>query len=554
MKMLRAHSIHFRPLLLIVPALVSILLPACGADIGRGPTAYSKKEAAARMFNDGQFPRELDDPNQSANERTEFNTAACDRIYDNPFLTVQDHPLSTFSIDVDTASYSNVRRFLNEGRLPPKDAVRLADFVNYFHYDYPQPQGEHPMSIQAEIAACPWNSGHRLARIGLQGKRIVKEELPPRNLVFLIDTSGSMGRPTRLPLVQKGLALLVEQLTAQDRVAIVTYAGQAGLRLASTPGNQKATILNVVNELYASGCTNGGEGIVQAYRIAQENFITDGVNRVILATDGDFNVGVTNQGDLLRLIEEKRKSGVYLTVLGFGMDNLKDSTLEKLADKGSGHYAYIDSLAEAHKVFVEDGAALVTIAKDVKVQVEFNPRQVSGYRLIGYENRWPRPEEFNDDHQGATPMGAGHTVTALYEIAPAGREIQLPGVDPLKYQQPRSPTSAAKTREVFALKVRYKEPKQETSKLLSLVVRDEGKRFGDAPVDFRFTAAVAAFGMLLRESPHKGTASYAQVQDWARQASGAARKSTDHEEFIQLVHKAELLAPAEKRTAVRDAN
>jgi Ca-activated chloride channel family protein len=506
------------------------------------------------MFDEGQFPRELDDPNQTTKERSEFNTAAYDRIYDNPFLAVQDHPLSTFSIDVDTASYSNVRRFLNEGRLPPKDAVRVADFVNYFRYDYPQPRGEHPMSIQAEIAGCPWNSDHRLVRIGLQGKRIVKEELPPRNLVFLIDTSGSMGRPSRLPLVQKGLGLLVEQLTAQDRVAIVTYAGQARLHLASTPGNQKATIMNVVNVLYASGCTNGGEGIIQAYRIAQENFITDGVNRVILATDGDFNVGVTNQGDLLRLIEEKRKSGVYLTVLGFGMDNLKDSTLEKLADKGNGHYAYVDSLAEAHKVFVEDGAALVTIAKDVKIQVEFNPRQVSAYRLIGYENRLLRHEEFNYDHRGATPMGAGHTVTALYEIVPAGREIQLQGVDPLKYQQSRSPTSAANTSEAFTLKVRYKEPKEEASKMHSLVVRDEGKSFDDAPTDFRFAAAVAAFGMLLRESPHKGTANYAQVQDWARQASRAERKSTDREEFIQLVNKAELLGQAEKSIAGRDGN
>jgi Ca-activated chloride channel family protein len=548
--MLRAHPIRSRLLFVIVPALVSVLLPACGADIGRGPSAY-KKGNAVRMFNEGQFPRELDDPNEAINEHSQFNTAAYDRIYDNPFLAVQDHPLSTFSIDVDTASYSNVRRFLNEGRLPPKDAVRVADFVNYFHYDYPQPQGEHPMSIQAEIAGCPWNSGHRLARIGLQGKRIVKEELPPRNLVFLIDTSGSMSRPTRLPLVQKGLALLVDQLTAQDRVAIVTYAGQPSFRLASTPGDQKATIMNVVNELYASGSTNGGEGIIQAYRIAQENFITDGANRVILATDGDFNVGVTNQGDLLRLIEEKRKGGVYLTVLGFGMDNLKDSTLEKLADKGNGHYAYIDSLAEAHKVFVEDGAALVTIAKDVKIQVEFNPRQVSAYRLIGYENRLLRPEEFNDDHRGATPMGAGHTVTALYEIAPAGTEIRVPGVDPLKYQEPKGLTSAANTGDAFTLKVRYKEPKEEISRLVSLTVRDERKSFDGAPANFRFATAVAAFGMLLRESPHLGTANYAQVREWARRAS---QRAAEREEFIQLVQKAEVLGPAKRRIAGRDAN
>ncbi len=437
-----------------------------------------------------------------------------------------------------------MRRFLNEGHLPPKDAVRVADFINYFHYDYPQPQGEHPISIQADIAGCPWNSDHRLVRIGLQGKRIVKEELPPRNLVFLIDTSGSMNRPSRLPLLQRGLGLLVEQLTSQDRVAIVTYAGEAGLWLASTPGNQKTTILGVVNGLYASGSTNGGEGIIQAYRIAQENFITDGVNRVILATDGDFNVGVTNQGDLLRLIEEKRKSGVYLTVLGFGMDNLKDSTLEKLADKGNGHYAYVDSLAEAHKIFVEEGASLVTIAKDVKVQVEFNPRQVSAYRLLGYENRLLRAEEFNDDHHGATPMGAGHTVTALYEIVPAGKEIQLAGIDPLKYQQPSTPTSAADTGEALTLKVRYKEPKEETSRLLSLSVRDEGKSFVNAPEDFRFSAAVAAFGMLLWDSPHKGRASYTQVREWARHGSPATDQAAYREEFIQLVQKAEILSRA----------
>jgi Ca-activated chloride channel family protein len=475
----------------------------------------------------------------------EFNTAAFDRIYDNPFLVAKDNPLSTFSIDVDTASYSTVRKFLTDGKLPPRDAVRVADFINYFHYDYPQPQGEHPIALQADVAGSPWNDEHRLMRIALQGKQIDRENLPPRNLVFLIDTSGSMNAPNRLPLVQKGLGLLVDKLTARDRVAIVTYAGEAGLRLPSTPGDRKQKILGVVNSLSAHGSTNGGEGIVQAYRIALENYIENGVNRVVLATDGDFNVGVTNQGDLLRLVEAKRMSGVYLTVLGFGMDNLKDSTLVKLADKGMGHYAYVDTLAEAEKVFGEDGAALVTIAKDVKVQVEFNPAQVSAYRLIGYENRLLRAEDFNNDEQLATPMGAGHTVTALYEVVLIGKNIKIPGVDPLKYQQPAAPTPEAASGEVVTIRVRYKEPKNDASKLLSVAVKDAGSSFDKASADFRFAASAAAFGMVLRDSPYKGNATYASVRNMAEQAP-TERKDPHQEEFLKLVSMAETLATKEK--------
>jgi Ca-activated chloride channel homolog len=532
--MLRADSIsrriHFNPSLLafVGIALSGFLSAGCGGASSVGGARWAAKSTQAM---DGE--KELDQ---------EFNTAAYDRIFENPFLVAKDNPLSTFSIDVDTASYSNVRKFLSEGKMPPKDAVRVSDFINYFHYDYPDPQGEHPIALQADIASCPWNDEHRLVRIGLQGKRIDKESMPARNLVFLIDVSGSMDAPNRLPLVQKGLSLLVEQLTARDRVAIVVYAGDAGLRLPPTPGDRKETILRAVNGLSASGSTNGGEGIVQAYRVAQESFIEHGVNRVILATDGDFNVGVTNQGDLLRLIEDKRKSGVYLTVLGFGMDNLKDSTLEKLADKGAGHYAYIDSLEEARKVFVEDGAALVIIAKDVKVQVEFNPAQVAAYRLIGYENRLRRADDFNDDTNAATPMGAGHTVTALYEIVPPGKQINVPGVDPLKYQQPGNPTPAATTGEVLNVKVRYKEPKEEASKLISQPVKDTGMTFEKAPADFRFAASAAAFGLVLRDSPYKGSATYGAVREIAEKAGGRVGGDGHRAEFAKLVETAEQLA------------
>jgi len=520
-----------RLLALIGIALTAFLLPACGgASSSKGRLAF--KSAESQKLPDEANP--------------EFNTAAYDRIIDNPFLAAKDNPLSTFSIDVDTASYSNARKFLSEGKLPPKDAVRVADFINYFHYDYPQPQGEHPIALHADVAGCPWDDEHRLVRIGLQGKRIETEKLPPRNLVFLIDVSGSMNAPNRLPLVQKGLSLLVEQLTAQDRVAIVVYAGDAGLRLPATPGDQKLKIMRAVNGLSANGSTNGGEGIVQAYRVAQESFIKDGVNRVILATDGDFNVGVTNQGDLLRLIEEKRKSGVYLTVLGFGMDNLKDSTLEKLADKGAGHYAYIDSLDEARKVFVEDGAALVTIAKDVKVQVEFNPAQVSAYRLIGYENRLRRAEDFNDDEDAATPMGAGHTVTALYEIVPVGKKINIPGVDPLKYQKPGDHTPAAGNGEVLTVKVRYKEPREDASKLLTHALKDTGLAFDKASSDFRFAASAAAFGMLLRDSSYKGSATYTDVRAMAEKAHGPEAHDAHRDEFLKLVETAEKLARHER--------
>jgi Ca-activated chloride channel family protein len=478
-------------------------------------------------------------------------TEAYEPIAENDFQTVAKAPLSTFAVDVDTASYSNVRRFLQqENKLPPADAVRIEEFVNYFHYDYPEPKDDHPVAITTEVSACPWQPEHRLVRVGLQAKRIHTEQLPARNLVFLIDVSGSMDAPNRLPLVKQSLEMLLEQLTARDRVAIVVYAGKSGLVLPPTPGDQHPKVHDALNALEAGGSTNGGEGIQLAYKTAQQNFMADGVNRVILATDGDFNVGVTDQGDLLKLIEEKRRGGVFLTVLGYGMGNLKDATLEKLADHGNGHYAYIDSAAEARKVFVEEGAALVTVAKDVKVQVEFNPARVAGYRLIGYENRALKAKDFNDDHKDGGDMGAGHTVTALYEVVPAGKPVPT-AEDALKYQRPaHKPMLVSDSNEMLTVKVRYKEPKEGVSQLLSQAVEDGSENVIDASADQRFTAAVAAFGMLLRDSPHKGAATYESVLTLARPALGNDPGGY-RSEFIRLVEMARSLAPAAKAVAAR---
>jgi Ca-activated chloride channel family protein len=471
-----------------------------------------------------------------------FNTEAYDRIYDNPFLSVSAHPLSTFSIDTDTASYSNVRRFLNGGRLPPRDAVRIEEMVNYFRFEYPQSEGDAPFSVTTELAGCPWNPGHKLALIGLQGKRIEEKDLPPRNLVFLVDVSGSMQDPLKLPLVKAAMGMLVESLTERDRVAIVVYAGSTGLVLPPRPGNQKAAIRQALASLEAGGSTNGGQGIVLAYKVAEENFIQGGINRVILATDGDFNVGVTSQGDLIRLIEEKRATGIFLSVLGVGEGNLKDSTMENLADKGNGNYAYLDSLAEARKVLVsEAGGTLVTIAKDVKIQVEFNPREVSAYRLIGYENRMLRAEDFSDDRRDAGEIGAGHTVTALYELIPAGARVEASQADALKYQGPRTPSAAAEGDEVMTVQLRYKAPDGDRSALLTVAVTDPGDGRSDPSRNMRFAGAVVGFGMLLRDSEHKGSVSYAQVLELARGSKGEDPHGY-RAEFIKLVELAETLA------------
>ncbi len=464
-------------------------------------------------------------------------------IEDNPFVGVSNNPLSTFSIDVDTASYSNVRRFINEGQLPPKDAVRLEEMINYFTYDYPQPTGKTPFSISTEIAEAPWNPTHKLVQIGLQGKRISTESLPPSNLVFLVDVSGSMDNLNRLPLVKSSLRLLVNELRAKDRVSIVVYAGNAGLVLPSTPGNQKNKILNAIDKLQAGGSTAGGEGIQLAYKIARENLIKSGNNRVILATDGDFNVGISSETELVRLIEKERDQGIFLTVLGVGMGNLQDSKMEQIADKGNGNYAYIDNLLEAKKVLVKEmGGTLLTIAKDVKIQVEFNPAKVQAYRLVGYENRQLQNQDFNNDKKDAGELGSGHSVTALYEVIPVGvkSDVSLSNVDPLKYQQTKVEPTKNGSNELMQVKLRYKQPNQTTSQRLTVPLVDRGLKLKDTSTNFKFSAAVAAFGMVLRDSQYKGTANFDEVLKLSSQSQGTDLDGY-RAEFIRLVQKSKTL-------------
>jgi len=471
----------------------------------------------------------------------QFNTEEYGRLDENPFLTVADNPLSTFSVDVDRAAYSNIRRFLSSGQRPPRDAVRIEEMVNYFTYDYPDPSGTQPFSVTTEVTACPWNERHRMLLVGLQGRRMKTADLPPNNLVFLIDVSGSMFEPNKLPLVKQGLELLVNQLRPQDRVAIVVYAGNAGLVLPSTPGSNKGTILSAIQALEAGGSTAGGAGIKLAYDVARQNFLDRGNNRVILTTDGDFNVGASSDGDLEQLIESERKDNIFLTVLGFGTGNTKDSKMELLADKGNGNYAYVDTLAEARKVLVQEmGATLFTIAKDVKLQIEFNPAKVASYRLIGYENRLLRKEDFNNDAKDAGDIGAGHSVTALYELVPPGSEkIAGSNVDPLKYQ---STHVTAASPELLTLKLRYKEPTSETSKLLTYPVNDSGATLASASDNARFAAAVVEFGMLLRNSEHKGDATYDEVRQLAQKSLGRDFEGY-RRDFLTMINDAQRLAP-----------
>jgi Ca-activated chloride channel homolog len=471
----------------------------------------------------------------------EMNTEEYGRIADNPFLEALRNPLSTFSIDVDRASYSNVRRFLTTNQRPPRDAVRIEEMVNYFSYDYPDPPANQPFSITTEIATCPWNEKNRLLLIGLQGRRIDTADLPASNLVFLLDVSGSMQDPNKLPLLKQAFHLLIDQLRPQDRVAIVTYAGSAGLVLPSTPGSEKERIREAIDRLDAGGSTAGGEGIVLAYKVAQESFVEGGTNRVILATDGDFNIGVSSDGELERLIEEKRRERVSLSVLGFGTGNIKDSKMELLADKGNGNYAYIDTINEARKVFVQElGGTLATIAKDVKLQIEFNPTKVRAYRLIGYENRLLRAEDFHDDAKDAGEIGAGHSVTALYELVPPESDQTIPAVDPLKYQTTKVAGEASASPELLTLKLRYKDPDEELSRLLSQPVLDATTPITAASENLRFAASVAELGLLLRESPHKGNASYDQVAEIASNALGGDPEG-HRAEFLQLVNAASRL-------------
>jgi len=471
----------------------------------------------------------------------EPNTEQYDHFQENTFLGVKDNPLSTFSIDVDTASYSNLRRFLMQGQLPPKDAVHIEEMINYFHYDYPQPGWNVPFSITTELTPCPWMRTHQLALVGLQGKKITLENLPPSNLVLLVDVSGSMGEDDKLPLVKSALHLLVEQLRPEDSISLAIFSGAAQRVLEPTSGRDKDTILNVIDNLQAGGSTNGEDGLELAYQMAKENFKPNGNNRIIVTTDGDFNVGTSNDGELIQMIEKKREEGTYLTVLGFGMGNLKASRMEKLADSGNGNYAYIDSMDEARKVLVAQlGGTIDAIAKDVKVQVEFNPALVKAYRLIGYEKRMLKKEDFNNDKKDAGELGAGGTVTALYEIVPANSKESFGSVDALKYQS-ASASATSDTDEVMTVKLRYKNPKSKDDKS-KLIVNTIKNTQMSAPgsENIRFAAAVAEFGMLLRDSEYKGTSSYLKVINEAQLATGED-KDGQRAEFLDLVQKAGLM-------------
>lgn len=465
-------------------------------------------------------------------------TEAYDHIAENRFASPVTSPFSTFSVDVDTASYSNVRRFLTTGTRPPAGAVRIEELINYFDYEYEAPSGDAPVAVHTEVAPAPWAPEHRLLHIGLQARRIAATELPPRNLVFLIDVSGSMDEPNKLPLLKSSFRTLLGTLTAQDSVALVVYAGASGLVLPPTPGDRRETILDALERLEAGGSTNGAGGIQLAYDVAQRGARAGGASRVILATDGDFNVGTTSQSELVRLIEQKRESGVFLTVLGFGMGNYKDSTLEKLADHGNGNYAYIDDLREARKVLVEEGGAnLVTVAKDVKVQVEFNPAAVGAYRLIGYENRALRTEDFRDDRKDAGDMGAGHSVTALYELLTPAQAARVASNDTTKYTGANG--TATTVAELAHVKLRYKAPTGSVSRLLEVAV-PLSDRARPTSASFRFSAAVASFGMLLRESEYRANSNFGLVEELARGALG--NDAAGHRrEFLHLVARARSL-------------
>jgi len=488
-----------------------------------------------RLPDSGAFPAE------TRAKTTTFASEDYEGIIENPFLSPFDQPLSTFSIDVDTASYSNVRRFLQHNHWPPRDAVRIEELVNYFDYNDPPPGTNVPFSAKLEVAPCPWNVENRLVRIGLKGKEITREERPPCNLVFLIDVSGSMSPENKLPLVKRSLLMLAEELREGDQIAIVTYAGSSGLLLDSTSGEQQETIRNAINSLNAAGSTNGASGIQLAYETAVRHFIDKGTNRVILCTDGDFNVGITSDEALVELIQEKARTGVFLSVFGFGMGNLKDAKLEKLADKGNGQYGYIDSLREAQKVFVEGlSGTLITIAKDVKIQIEFNPARVGAYRLIGYENRKLADRDFDDDTKDAGEIGAGHSVTALYEIQPPEKAAAVRERAGLKYQaRAETEVKDEHSRELLTLKLRYKQPDGNESALLEFpaVEPTEGSR--PSP-DFQWAAAVAGFGMVLRDSPFRGQASLNLVEELAQGAKGED-KFGRRGEFLELVRKAKQL-------------
>lgn len=467
------------------------------------------------------------------------------KINENTFKNTLVDPLSTFSLDVDRASYSNVRSYINNNSLPPADAVRVEEMINYFEYDYAGPENDLPFAIHTEVTQSPWNTSNKIVHIGVQSKKIANENLPPSNLTFLIDVSGSMDSPNKLPLVKSSLTMLVKQMRPEDRIAILVYANATGMVLESTPGDKKEKILNAINNLSAGGSTAGGAGIQLAYKIAKENFNNEGNNRVILCTDGDFNVGMSSNSDMERLIEEKRKDDIFLTVLGYGMGNYKDSKLEILADKGNGNYAYIDDLLEANKVLVKEmGATLVTLAKDTKVQIEFNPKYVKEYRLVGYENRMLNTEDFDNDKVDAGDIGAGHTVTAIYEIIPAEPEVEA-NKEPLKYQQ-YVPTDAGNSDELLTVKIRYKDPKDTISKKVEHAVLNETIDFNKTSENLRFSIAVASYSMLLRNSAYTGKLTYNDVLKMAKDAKGKDEEGY-RAEFIKIIKKTQLIKEAQAK-------
>ncbi|MBC7901235.1 MAG: VWA domain-containing protein [Saprospiraceae bacterium] len=522
--------------------LSSLIFSACGSSMqGDQADAGNTNVASQPIYDTSTSSNSTAGaaPMSEAKRKAESDDAAAGERYaeitENPFLESSRAPLSTFSIDVDTASYANVRRYLTNGQLPPKDAVRIEELINYFEYDYPQPVGDVPFSVNTETAVCPWNTKHKVVQIGLQGRKVSLDDIPATNLVFLVDVSGSMNSPDKLPLLKDGLRMMVNQLKPQDRVAIVVYAGSSGLVLPSTPVSNKGEIVSALNDLEAGGSTNGGQGIQLAYTVAANNFIQGGNNRVILATDGDFNVGLTGDSELVQMIEQKRKSGIFLSVLGFGAGNLNDSMMEKLADKGNGNYAYIDSREEARKALGEQVAGtLYTIAKDVKIQVEFNPARVAGYRLIGYENRLLADRDFENDKKDAGEIGAGHSVTALYEIIPAGQTVDNNGIE-LKYSQ-APPSDTRFGNELMTVKLRYKEPEGSQSKLLTMGVLDADISVGSASENLRFASAVAQFGMLLRDSRYKANSSFANVELLAQNSLSSDLKNY-RGDFLNLIRR-----------------
>ncbi len=473
-----------------------------------------------------------------------FNTESYAGISENGYKQVTKEPLSTFSVDVDRASYTNIRRFLNQGQLPPEGSVRVEEMINYFNYDYKQPTNEHPFAVGSELATCPWNDEHYLLKVGLKGKEIEKDNLPPSNLVFLIDVSGSMGASNKLPLLKSSFRLLVNELREDDYVSIVVYAGAAGLVLEPTSGANKKQILDALDRLQSGGSTAGGAGLKLAYATAKEHFVEDGNNRIILATDGDFNVGQSSNASMEDLVAKERDNGIFMTVLGFGMGNYKDDRMEIIADKGNGNYAYIDNLQEAQKTLVSEfGGTLFTIAKDVKFQIEFNPQKVLAYRLIGYENRLLNDEDFNDDTKDAGEIGAGHTVTALYEIIPQGAKDAkewVKSVDKLKYQKKQTRRNVETNDEWLTLKLRYKQPDGSKSQLMTYAIKGEVDEFKSASDDFRFAASVAGFGMLLSESKYTGNLNYDEIINMAK-ASRGEDEDGFKAEMIRLIKTAKSL-------------